>query len=90
MNEQQKKRFSHSEKQQLITLIKYSTLFLVLLVLVIAFSRFSLESFEAFRSIRLFALFGLGVLGINIFYYGFLMFLACLRYRPRRTCRPAP
>ena len=85
MNEQQKKRFSHSEKQQLITLIKYSTLFLVLLVLVIAFSRFSLESFEAFHSIRLFALFGLGVLGINIFYYGFLMFLACLRYRPRRT-----
>ena len=89
MNEQLKKRSGRSRRQLLVTLIKYSTLFLVLLVLATACWRFDPEEFKTLFSLRFFALFSFGLLGLNVFYYAFLLVLACLCYRPRPTLSDA-
>ena len=61
------------DKNLVITMIKYSTFFLVAVVLATAVMRFSWASFEGLFSLEFVASLGGALLAINIFYYAFLL-----------------
>lgn len=81
------KRFlSSGKKQRTILLIKYGTLAAVLAISVTTLLHFSPEDLSTVLSLEYFTGFGAMLLGVNVGYYAFLLILAYLCYRPRRTC----
>ena len=66
------------DKNRIVTLIKYSTFVLVAIVLATAVMRFSWESFEGLFSLEFVMSLGGILLGLNVFYYAFLLVLACI------------
>lgn len=73
------------DKTLIVTLIKYSTFFLVAVVLATAILRFSWQSFGELFSLEFIASVGGVLLGLNIFYYAFLLVLAYFFYKPHRA-----
>ena len=84
------KRFLPSgKKRRTISLIKYGTLAAVLGISITTLVHFSPEDLSTVLSLQYFTAFGAMLLGVNVGYYAFLLILAYLCYRPRRTCSNA-
>ena len=84
------KRFLPSgKKRRTISLIKYGTLAVVLGISITTLVHFSPEDLSTVLSLQYFTAFGAMLLGVNVGYYAFLLILAYLCYRPRRTCSNA-
>ena len=80
---------SSGGKRRTTTLIKYGTVVFVAAVFVTTLFHFSLEDLSTVLSLRYFTTFGAALLGVNVGYYAFLLILAYVCYRPRRTCSNA-
>ena len=80
---------SSGGKRRTTTLIKYGTVVFVAAVFVTTLLHFSLEDLSTVLSLRYFTTFGAALLGVNVGYYAFLLILAYVCYRPRRTCSNA-